>query len=53
MDDEVVREMREGQDVVFELKNLAAVKREWEMTIDDDAEGEAAEGEGCEIRLLF
>ncbi|KFZ20235.1 hypothetical protein V502_03253 [Pseudogymnoascus sp. VKM F-4520 (FW-2644)] len=53
MDDEVVREMREGQDVVFEVKNLADVKREWEMTIDDDAEGEEAEEEGCEIRLLF
>ena len=54
MDDEVVREMREGQDVVFEMKNLAAVKREWEMTIDDDdAEGEETEEEGCEIRLFF
>ncbi|KFY49390.1 hypothetical protein V496_10056 [Pseudogymnoascus sp. VKM F-4515 (FW-2607)] len=53
MDDEVVREMREGQDVVFEVKNLAGLKREWEMTIDDDAEGEKTEEEGCELRLLF
>ena len=57
MDDDVMEEMRGGQDMVFEVKKLSAAtatKREWEVTLDGEgAEGNSAEGERCEIRLLF
>ena len=52
VDDDVVREMREGQDVVFEVKSLAAqVKREWDMSVDEGEEERREDG--CEIRLMF
>ncbi|KFY94789.1 hypothetical protein V500_03054 [Pseudogymnoascus sp. VKM F-4518 (FW-2643)] len=59
MDDDRVREMRDGQDVVLQVEKLSAAtttKREWEweMTSDEEgAEGNSAERELCEIRLLF
>ncbi|KFY24270.1 hypothetical protein V491_02221, partial [Pseudogymnoascus sp. VKM F-3775] len=59
MDDEAVREMRDGQDMVLEVKKLSAstsTKREWEweMALDEEeVEGNSVEREMCEIRLLF
>lgn len=59
MDDDAVREMRDGQDMVLEVMELSAAtttKREleWEMTLGEEgAEVNSAEREFCEIRLLF
>jgi hypothetical protein len=69
IDDDVVREMREGQDIVMEVCGAARheerVKREWEMAVDDDEEVGGGDGgggvdgkgvvraEGYEIRLIF
>jgi len=68
MDDDVVREMLEGQDIIMEVSGVARprspVKRKWEMAVDEDeeavvvdGEGEAGNGlvraEGYEIRLIF
>jgi hypothetical protein len=59
MDDDRVREMRDGQDVVLQVKKLSAATTTkwewgWEMTSDEEgAEGNSVERELCEIRLLF
>lgn len=50
MDDDVVREVRERQDMVLEVKKLSAAtttKRKWEMTLDGEGERETARKEGC------
>lgn len=44
MDDDVVRELREGQDMKLEVETVTApVKREWEMAVDS---GSSVEGRG-------
>jgi hypothetical protein len=37
MDDDVVKELKEGQDMILEVQEVtgqSAVKREWEMAVD-------------------
>lgn len=66
MDDDVVREMAEGQDIIMEMTKVAAPKipvtREWEMVVDSDEQADAAneaatqnvaQQDGYEIRLIF
>lgn len=67
IDDDVVREMLEGQDIIMEASKVStskpSVKREWEMAVDDedsttiDCENDAAQNsdhrESYEIRLIF
>lgn len=56
MDDDVVRELNEGQDLVMEIhQTQTPVKREWEMSVDgaaDDQENNA-HTEGYELRFFF
>ncbi|TGO69827.1 hypothetical protein BOTNAR_0006g00130 [Botryotinia narcissicola] len=59
MDDDVVRELSEGQDFILEVHNSEApVKREWEMelTVDSDSAGatqSVVHSEGYELKLFF
>ncbi|KAF7920089.1 hypothetical protein EAE99_008210 [Botrytis elliptica] len=59
MDDDVIRELSEGQDFILEVHNIQApVKREWEMelTVDSDSAGatqSVVHGEGYELKLFF
>lgn len=64
MDDDVIRELAEGQDLIMEIaeaqQQTAEVKREWEMAIDVVVDSDTATGsqnvvqtEGYEIRLIF
>ncbi|EDN95155.1 hypothetical protein SS1G_11030 [Sclerotinia sclerotiorum 1980 UF-70] len=59
MDDDVVRELSEGQDFILEVQvSPTPVKREWEMdvTVDNDNAGatqNVVPSEGYELRLFF
>lgn len=61
MDDDVIRELAEGQDLVLEILSVKGqptpVKREWEMAIDDNDQAPSpqnvASTEGYELRLMF
>lgn len=65
MDDDVIRELSEGQDLIMEIapsvnQSQSQVKREWEMTLDvvvdsDNASGsqKVVQTEGYELRLMF
>jgi hypothetical protein len=64
MDDDVVRELAEGQDLIMELAEIrnpaSQLKREWEMSLDVTVDGDNASGtqhvthtEGYELRLMF
>jgi hypothetical protein len=65
MDDDVIRELAEGQDIIMEIvevKNTGTsqAKREWEMSIDVAVDSDNATGtqnvvhtEGYELRLMF
>ncbi|KAF7874443.1 uncharacterized protein EAF02_008420 [Botrytis sinoallii] len=59
MDDDVIRELSEGQDFILEVHNIQApVKREWEMelTVDSDSAGatqSVVHSEGYELKLFF
>ncbi|KEY67961.1 hypothetical protein S7711_02166 [Stachybotrys chartarum IBT 7711] len=60
MDDDVVREMKEGQDMILEIHEPAPVptKREWEMSVDatDDmapSQEPARAAAGITLRLVF
>lgn len=59
MDDDVIREMSEGQDLIMEISKYQnpAPKREWEMTVDavDSEIGtqHVTQTEGYELRLMF
>ncbi|KAK6608256.1 CP2 transcription factor [Botrytis cinerea] len=59
MDDDVIRELSEGQDFILEVQNSQApVKREWEMelTVDNDSAGatqNVVHSEGYELKLFF
>ncbi|KLU84803.1 hypothetical protein MAPG_03839 [Magnaporthiopsis poae ATCC 64411] len=65
MDDDVIAELPEGQDMTLEISDLsssskqAAMKREWEMSVDeqtnasDAASAVTARKDGYEFRLTF
>jgi len=62
VDDDVIRELAEGQDIIMEIANFQSpqVKREWEMSIDVAVDSDNASGtqnvvqtEGYELRLMF
>lgn len=60
MDDDVVQELREGQDMILEIEEVGQpsnIKREWEMAVDpmDDSPEPAANQEtgGYVLRLTF
>jgi hypothetical protein len=65
MDDDVIRELAEGQDLIMEITEVqnqppSQVKREWEMSIDVAVDSDNASGtqnvvqtEGYELRLMF
>lgn len=64
MDDDVIRELSEGQDMALEIVELAAasssVKREWEMAVDapgaavaEDLSSPLTARAGYELRLIF
>ncbi|KND93065.1 Grainyhead-like protein 2 [Tolypocladium ophioglossoides CBS 100239] len=60
MDDDVVRELKEGQDMRLEIEEIATqwppAKREWEMSIDeigDEATARPDMTKGLVLRLLF
>lgn len=60
MDDDVVRELPEGQDMVLEVADVqpGPMKREWEMAVDDAPASPASQGHdastgGYELRVTF
>lgn len=62
LDDDVIREMAEGQDIIMEIADIRSpqVKREWEMSIDVAVDSDNVSGtqnvvqtEGYELRLMF
>jgi hypothetical protein len=61
MDDDVIRELAEGQDLVLEIAEIRnAMKREWEMSVDVVVDSDITNGtqnvvhtEGYELRLMF
>ncbi|KAL2108554.1 hypothetical protein VUR80DRAFT_3638 [Thermomyces stellatus] len=59
VDDDVVRETKEGQDMILDIVDTRSiVKTEWEMMVDTgdgegEADGEAAGKKGYELRFHF
>lgn len=62
MDDDVIRELAEGQDLIMEISEIhnAQPKREWEMAVDIAVDSDTISGtqnvvqtEGYELRLMF
>jgi len=59
MDDDVVRELPEGQDMTLDIVELnSPMKREWEMAVDDSAETDMVSPttttqRAFELRLTF
>ncbi|KAL7932453.1 CP2 transcription factor domain-containing protein [Trichoderma chlorosporum] len=56
MDDDFVQELREGQDMQLEIEDVVeqpAIKRDWEMSIDDGPEAAAPMPAGLALRLTF
>lgn len=65
MDDDVIRELSEGQDMTLEIQQIGggtpATKREWDMSVDAPGESESASPKatttapqsGIELRLKF
>jgi hypothetical protein len=59
VDDDVIREMAEGQDIILEIAQVSApIKREWEMSdiaVDGDPvpSQSVVESSGFELRLTF
>lgn len=62
MDDDVIRELAEGQDLLMEVSEVhnSPLKREWEMAVDVAVDSDTTSGaqtvvqnEGYEIRLTF
>jgi len=62
MDDDVIRELAEGQDLIMEIAEVhnTQPKREWEMAVDVAVDSDSASGtqtvvqsEGYELRLIF
>ena len=59
LDDDVMRELKEGQDMVLELEDVAVppapVKREWDLSMeaDDNSPRKAPITSGVNLRLTF
>ncbi|KAL7951230.1 CP2 transcription factor domain-containing protein [Trichoderma barbatum] len=56
MDDDVVQELREGQDMLLEIEDVVEqpnMKRDWEMSIDDGPEVSSTMPTGLALRLIF
>jgi len=60
MDDDVIRELKEGQDMRLEIEEVieppVQTKREWEMSIDEtgnDSDEVAPPAKGFVLRLIF
>ncbi|KAH6606210.1 hypothetical protein Trco_005363 [Trichoderma cornu-damae] len=56
MDDDVVHELKEGQDMQLEIEDVVEqpnMKREWEMSIDDGPEAFSSTPTGLALRLFF
>lgn len=56
MDDDVIQELREGQDMQLEIDDVldqTIIKRDWEMSVDDAPEPPAAIPAGLTLRLIF
>lgn len=60
MDDDVIRELKEGQDMRLEIEEVVEpptqTKREWEMSIDEtitDSDDVAPPAKGYVLRLIF
>ncbi|KAK2612092.1 hypothetical protein QQS21_001821 [Conoideocrella luteorostrata] len=60
MDDDVIRELKEGQDMRLEVEEVieppTRIKREWEMAVDDlgpDSDGSAPPAGGFVLRFTF
>jgi hypothetical protein len=65
IDDDVIRELAEGQDIVMEIADFhnsagSQLKREWEMSVDVAVDGDNAGSaqnvvhtDGYELRLMF
>ncbi|UKZ49601.1 hypothetical protein TrVGV298_003848 [Trichoderma virens] len=56
MDDDVVQELREGQDMQLEIEDVVeqpSIKRDWEMSIDDGPEVPTSIPTGLALRLIF
>ncbi|QPG93784.1 hypothetical protein C2857_002420 [Epichloe festucae Fl1] len=60
MDDDVIQELKEGQDMRMEVEEVTEqpppMKREWDMSVDDtgrDSEGSAPPARGFVLRLTF
>lgn len=60
MDDDVIRELKEGQDMRLEIEEVieqpTQTKREWEMSVDDmgdDSDDVAPPARGFVLRLMF
>jgi hypothetical protein len=61
MDDDVIQELREGQDMVLQVTEISAdstqMKREWDAMTIDPAEGDTSPQlttpPGYELRLTF
>jgi len=65
MDDDVIRELAEGQDIIMEIADLrnsgqSQPKSEWEMSVDVTVDSDnisatqnAVHTEGYELRLMF
>lgn len=60
IDDDVIRELAEGQDIVMEISEIRnPVKREWEMSLDVAVDSDTGttqnvvHTEGFELRLMF
>ncbi|KAH8819559.1 CP2 transcription factor [Xylogone sp. PMI_703] len=56
IDDDVIRELAEGQDLVMEVHQVQiaspAVKHEWDMPVDGDQQ-DAVHAQGYELRFFF
>lgn len=56
MDDDVIQQLKEGQDMQLEIEDVVeqpALKREWEMSIDDGPEASSSMSAGLVLRLIF
>ncbi|RFU28406.1 hypothetical protein B7463_g7957, partial [Scytalidium lignicola] len=58
MDDDVMRELAEGQDLIMEIHKTSShpVKREWEMSVDgavDNDQQDNVHTEGYELKFFF
>jgi hypothetical protein len=56
MDDDVVQELKEGQDMRLEIEDVVeqpSMKREWEMSVDDGPEVSPSTSTGLALRLIY